>query len=121
MYVETLWPRRRAYCNMHVSSVLEYALELCDNKKNGGRIAVLSKWQGQLLDCSYWPDEYSQAVRARFPQCTITFISAQDVSSTGFYIYFNLEESSIRLRRSDLALLAYCAYFLVFRRWLSLW
>lgn len=102
---------------MHISTVLEYALELCDSKKNGGRIAVLSKWQGQLLDCSYWPDEYSQAVLARFPQCRITFISAQDVSSTGFYVYFDLEENKARLKRSDLALLVYVVCFLVSRGW----
>lgn len=62
---------------MHISDVLDYALDLCDYKKNGGRVCVLSRWQGQIVDCSYWPDEYSRAVVARFPDCSITFISAQ--------------------------------------------
>lgn len=39
----------------------------------------------------------------------------QDVSTTGFYIYFNLEEGKARLKRSDLVLLAYVGYFLITR------
>jgi hypothetical protein len=99
----------------HISAVLEYALELCDSKKNGGTVQVLSRWQGQLLDCSYWPQEFSQAIVTRFPTCDITFISARDISSAGFYIYFNLEEGSTQWRRSDLLLILYALLFTLSR------
>lgn len=102
---------------MHISTVLDYALELCDSKKNGGRTAVLNNSQGQILDCSYWPEEYSQALIAKFPQCKITFISSPDVSLTGFYIFLSLEDRLPRLKNSDLALLGYILIFLGFRVW----
>lgn len=64
-----------------IVEVLEYALDLCNARENGGRMLVLPSEEGgaagHILDCSRWPDEYSQAVLARYPGCSITFMSAQ--------------------------------------------
>ena len=75
----------------HIAFVLEYAVDLVNCGDKGGR-GVLGECGtvGYLLDCPCWPDEYSQAVTARFPMCGITISSAQDISTTGFAVYFAL-------------------------------
>lgn len=73
-----------------INDVLAYAMDLCQASEKGGRAMVSSSTSGQIMDCSYWPDDYSQAVLAKFPGCTITFVSAQDISLTGFSICFTL-------------------------------
>lgn len=75
--------------------VLKYALELCNSKDKGGRIVETEdEHSGAIVDCSCWPDDYSHALLARYPSCTITFISAQDISATGFSVFLSLEKKS---------------------------
>ena len=70
-----------------ITSILEYALELCNSKDRGGRIIRRDECSGLVLDCSCWSDDYSHAVLAKYPQCTIACVSAQDISATGFSVY----------------------------------
>jgi len=56
---------------------------------------VLSSNQGQVLDVTYWPDDYTQLILERFPSCKISVLSACDISSSGFYIYMHLEQQQI--------------------------
>ena len=43
-----------------IGAVLLYAMELCQATEKGGRILVSSTTSGHLMDCSCWPDDYSQ-------------------------------------------------------------
>ncbi len=52
-------------------------------------------WSGSILDCSCWPDDYSHALLSRFPNCTIAFVSAPDISTTGFSVFITLEKRSL--------------------------
>ena len=70
-----------------ITPILEYALELCNSKDRGGRIIRRDDCSGVVLDCSCWSDDYSHAVLAKYPQCTIACVSAQDISTTGFSVY----------------------------------
>lgn len=80
----------------------------------------MTELTGSVVDCSFWPDEYSQAILARYecwcrrylgvgaetrwwdtmvrhvrmrryPRCTIAFVSAPDVSTSGYSIVLSLE------------------------------
>jgi hypothetical protein len=74
--------------------ILKYALELCQSKDKGGRIMETDDHSGAILDCSCWPDDYSHALLARYPSCSIAFISAQDISATGFSVFLSIEKGS---------------------------
>ena len=78
-----------------ITPILRYALELCNSKDHGGRIVETNKTSGAILDCSCWPDDYSHALLARYPSCTIAFVSAQDISATGFSVFITMEKKSI--------------------------
>jgi hypothetical protein len=56
------------------------------------RIIVTDKSKGQLVDCSCWHDDYSQAILALYPKCDISILSSQDISTSGFAVFFSLEE-----------------------------
>lgn len=85
---DTIMPPSKIY------PILKYALELCNSKDKGGRIMETDDYSGAILDCSCWPDDYSHALLARYPSCSIAFISAQDISSTGFSVYLSIEKRS---------------------------
>lgn len=62
-----------------ITPVLNYAMELCHSTEMGGRMVISEKdlSRGKIVDCSCWPDDYSQAVLAKFPDCCIVFLSSQ--------------------------------------------
>lgn len=61
-----------------ITPVLVYAMELCHSTEMGGRmITGQDLTRGKIVDCSCWPDDYSQAILARFPDCCIVFLSSQ--------------------------------------------
>lgn len=77
----------------NIELVLEYAMELCKSSEKGGRVVVSPDGcSGRLVDCSLWPDDCSQAVLSRFPECNICFLSAQDTSLSGFAIHFSVDD-----------------------------
>ena len=73
-----------------IGKVLSYAMELCNASERGGRISIRDETRGSLLDCGCWMDKYSQAILSRYPGCSITIVSAQDISTTGFSVFFSL-------------------------------
>ena len=75
-----------------ISPILEYALELCDSRVRGGRVVTRNDWSGAILDCSCWHDDYSHALLAKYPACTIRCLSMQDTSTTGFSIDICIEQ-----------------------------
>lgn len=62
------------------------------------RIIVTDKNKGQLVDCSCWHDDYSQAILALYPKCDISILSSQDISTSGFAVFFSLEEIEKKVR-----------------------
>lgn len=41
---------------------------------------------GCIFDCSCWHDEYTQAILSKYPRCNVTFVTAQDMSTSGFSV-----------------------------------
>ena len=75
-----------------IQPVLDYAIELCKASEKGGRVVVSHDGcSGRLVDCSLWPDDCSQAVLSKFPECSICFLSAQDTSTAGFAVHFSID------------------------------
>ena len=73
-----------------IEHVIKYALDVCNAKDTGGRVCAQTHDSGTISDCAYWPDVYSQAIMARFPDSTLSFLSAPDTSSSGFVIIISI-------------------------------
>jgi hypothetical protein len=81
------------------SELRTYVEEVCQIKKNGGRIVLLSPAQGILLltDIAYWTDDMAVCTKHTFPEVNICVQQSRS-SLSGFCIVFSLDE---RFRKTE--------------------
>jgi len=75
--------------------ILKYAQHLSQAHANGGRVVQPSDCVGIMYDCPFWDDIYSEALICKYPHCKISIRDAQDVSTSGFAICFQLERQPV--------------------------
>lgn len=56
---------------------MEYAMDICQAREKGGRMIIYDNYHANIIDCPFWPDDFSQAILSRFPNCNISFMSSQ--------------------------------------------
>jgi hypothetical protein len=71
--------------------ILQYAKKICRADLRGGRSIISSDCAGVLYDCPAWDDAYSEALICRYPECKISIREAQETSTSGFAVFFHIE------------------------------
>jgi len=75
-----------------INAILQYAQALCQANVHGGRTMISSNHTGVMYDCPMWDDKFSEALICRYPHCRISIRDAQDTSTSGFAIFFHIEQ-----------------------------
>jgi hypothetical protein len=78
-----------------MQQILKYAQHLAHANTKGGRVVQSGDCTGVMYDCPVWDDAYSEALTCRYPQCRISIRDAQDMSTSGFAIFFQLEQQPL--------------------------
>jgi hypothetical protein len=87
-----------AYCETQgkkMYQILKYAQHIAQADIKGGRVVQSSDCAGVMYDCPAWDDTYSEALICKYPHCKISIRDAQDISTSGFAIFFSLEKQQL--------------------------
>ena len=72
-----------------ISKFLEH---LCSTSFGGGRIIVSNAETILIYDVPSWPGERTDALRQRWPQCSVDLHQAQNISVSGFVVVVSINK-----------------------------